>query len=213
MKVLFLDFDGVLNSTQSTILSVRQEQDPVHDLCRVACSNLQLIIETVPGLKIVVSSSWRKLYSLDWLKEHLAKYGVDSSVLIDLTPARFSSRPRGYEIQEWLDDYKQEHPEDPITHFAIVDDDADMKHLMDNLVQTNAYIGLTYGKATDIVKMLGSDMEAWEPAKLKKFPYHLLSSCRTETGVYTEKDERTPKQDYEERIAAKAEVKKDEESK
>ena len=89
IKVLFLDIDGVLNSVQSTVLNYRKGDKSNKTLDEVACSNLQYVIECVPELKIVLSSTWRKLFSIEWMQEHLRKYGIDSARLIDKTPVYF----------------------------------------------------------------------------------------------------------------------------
>ncbi len=46
MKVIFLDFDGVLNSEASFRMEIRRKNNRVSDtLNPVACSNLQYILE------------------------------------------------------------------------------------------------------------------------------------------------------------------------
>jgi hypothetical protein len=50
---------------------------------------------------------------------------------------------RGEEIQAWL----TENPD--VTQFVILDDDSDMAHLIDHLVQTDHKVGLT---AADVKK-------------------------------------------------------------
>src|SRR5271167_3063429 len=119
MKVIFLDFDGVLNSSASFVLETRirkakpqtgRRLPPVNEtLCHVCTSNFQMILEEVPSAKIVISSTWREIYNLEWLKKKLKSYGIDSSRVIDKTPSSF--RDRGYEIKQWL----EEHPE--VTNF------------------------------------------------------------------------------------------------
>lgn len=162
MKVLFLDLDGVLRSNQSGILNWRKKGNKLFVLDEVCCSNLQAILEVVPDLKIVISSTWRKVESIDFVKYVLRKYGVDSSRVIGHTPIHFGDRGRGHEIQEWFDDWKEEHPEDPIEKFVIVDDDSDMYHLRDNLVQTNYDAGLSWAKADDILCFFGKSMHDWD---------------------------------------------------
>ena len=57
---------------------------------------------------------------------------------------------RGLEIQKWLDD----NPQGENVVFVILDDDSDMEHLMDRLVQTDHEFGLTQEDAGKAILML-----------------------------------------------------------
>lgn len=156
MKVIFLDFDGVLNSQASFIMETRKRLNkkkasklcPVNEtLCEVYCSNLQYILEKVPDANIVISSTWRSIFDLDWLKDKLTSYGVDSSKVIDKTPETFG-RARGREIQMWLDDHKE------VKEFVIIDDNhigGDFEH---EIVFTEWNVGLTLNHARKAVEIL-----------------------------------------------------------
>lgn len=147
MKIVFLDFDGVLNHAgmlmgRTALWKDEDEFDP-HN---VGCLNHLL---EVSGAKIVVSSSWRKIMKYEELVALLARVGVRGEV-IGKTPHYVKNMgiygtheghgggwsPRGAEIQEWLD----EHPE--VTHFVILDDSDDMLHLTPKLVLTSFEVGL-----------------------------------------------------------------------
>lgn len=174
MKVIFLDFDGVLNSSASFLMESRKrkkwkEKHPdLHSddspymptnqtFSEVCASNFQYVLDKCPDAKIVFSTTWRNLYSMDWLKEQLESYGIDSSRVIDKTPnilRGFSSAPRGQEICEWLD----AHPE--VTHYAIIDDNSlgEGKNAhKKNFVKTSWLDGLTLGHATQVIGLLGGD--------------------------------------------------------
>lgn len=149
MKVLFLDFDGVLNSEQFIRMLYRQTKKGglAREFCPLASSNLLHIMIEVPDCKIVVSSSWRIGSSVEELKNLLFENcDVPKDRVIDKTP--YLGTPRGLEIQDWLN----KHPE--VTHFVIVDDDSDMEHLKDKLVQTNNRHGLMLEEADRIIKVL-----------------------------------------------------------
>ena len=164
MKVIFLDFDGVLNSAASFLVEhrIRKENKLFDDLCpvnqtlcKVCTSNFRHILDEVPDAKIVISSSWRNMFELDWLKAKLAEYGIDSSRVIDKTPSSFN-RERGYEINEWL----EEHPE--VTKYVILDDNyigpPFQPNRIDtgpNFVRSNWNVGLTLTLAVQAVKILG----------------------------------------------------------
>src|SRR6202158_2602282 len=85
MKVIFLDFDGVLNSAASFVLEARFRKEnkvfddlcPVNEtLCHICTSNFRHILDEVPDVKIVISSSWRNLFELEWLKDKLQEYKI-----------------------------------------------------------------------------------------------------------------------------------------
>lgn len=163
MKVIFLDFDGVLNSAASFKLETRIRKEhfnttfcPVNEtLCKVCTSNFQHILDEVPDAKVVISSTWRQLFDLDWLKEKLASYGIDSSRVIDKTPVTWG-RERGREIEMWMKD----HPE--VTNYVILDDNYighpyQENHYEEgpNFVKSTWNVGLTLSLAVRAVKILG----------------------------------------------------------
>ena len=88
------------------------------------------------GARIVVTSTWREEYSLEELREHLARWGVTGAV-IDQTPL---AKTRGQEIQAWLEEHAVE-------KFVILDDDVDMGPLQAHLVKTETEVGLTMCEA------------------------------------------------------------------
>lgn len=179
MKILFLDFDGVLNSDSFFLLRKRREDrrrlneednlrivakffgdesklnNAVKNLCPMACSNLQLLLEWVPDLKIVISSSWRMYYEVEELREILKLHFVDSSRVIDITRPKSLERngiQRGDIILDWVLDSDHE-----VEKFAIVDDDNDMDAVRDNFFKINPWDGLTLSKVKEISLYFGVD--------------------------------------------------------
>ena len=117
MKVIFLDFDGVLNSEASFRHEIRRKNSRVSDtLSVVACSNLQYILEQDSAVKIVISSSWRNMHSLQQLRDILSAYGITGTAVIGKTPSVLSG-DRGHEINLWLADNPN------VTKFVVIDDD------------------------------------------------------------------------------------------
>lgn len=160
MKVIFLDFDGVLNSSASFILETRKTKAirgmPVNQtLCHVCCSNFQYILDKTPGVKIVISSTWREMFDLDWLRTKLSTYGIDSSLVIDKTPSLMGNgwdrADRGVEINAWL----KEHPE--VTKFVVLDDNFIGDGLEEKglVVQSRWEVGLTIDLAREAIKIIG----------------------------------------------------------
>lgn len=169
MRVLFLDFDGVLNSlrymqasyeerTRAAEAATGYEQHWTHYVLQIDPEAVKLVDEVVEhaDAHVVVSSTWRKYHELWQLVKMLHNRGskLDASRFIGRTCDNFElsngdwSR-RGHEIQAWLD----QHPE--VTSFAIVDDDSDMEHLCDRLVQTSWERGIERKHVEKLVEMLG----------------------------------------------------------
>lgn len=118
MKVVFLDFDGVLNSAAFFGAGPHQ----LGDLDPVAVARLNHLVAR-SGARVVVSSAWRLQCSPTELEARLAAQGyldgllgVTPTVPLDAT-ASVWSLPRCAEIRAWL----AARPEPP-THFVILDD-------------------------------------------------------------------------------------------
>jgi histidinol phosphatase-like enzyme len=146
MNILFLDIDGVLNHTKT------KDRTPsgFYGLDDDKVSLLKTVTEKT-NCKIVLSSTWRKKSDMiDYIKSK----GIE---IFDITPNleklrgfTYISPERGLEIDDWLKNCNIK-----VKKFVIVDDDDDMAHLKEYLVQTNFREGLTNEKADEIVKMFG----------------------------------------------------------
>lgn len=154
MRVLFLDFDGVINNSR-TWSEFNRESDgvfviPTAPECIERLN--RLIAET--GARVVISSSWRNFASWDNLAPALAARGFVGEVIGETpnlvnepvwlerwrtregAPFTYERMERGWEIREWI----AAHPD--VTEFAILDDCSDMAELKPWLVHTDAEIGL-----------------------------------------------------------------------
>lgn len=134
MNVVFLDYDGVVNTpmwnADGTRCSFGFPQD--NKVNNFQC--VQWVSEFCQkfNYSIVVSSTWRLD---DNYKECLINGGLRNGIeILGRTPC-LSGENRGAEIQKYLTD----HPE--ITNFLIFDDDTDMGDLIDRLVECNPNIG------------------------------------------------------------------------
>ena len=124
MKVLFLDIDGVLVTSCSMMKYKNNFQfDEIS-------FNLLIQIITLYDLKVVLSSTWRRF---DHKMVHLERQILPFFQIYDKTPVLHTTR--GKEIQMWLDRNTTE-------QFIILDDDSDMDHLSQYLVQTKHTFGL-----------------------------------------------------------------------
>lgn len=135
MKIIFLDFDGVLNSHQW--IRANQHLPKIEPWLHTTVDKEAVArveeIARVTGAKVVVSSTWRLLNPLGKLKRILKDHGFTGEV-IDKTPHLGTAR--GNEIAQWLNE------NGPVEAFVILDDDSDMVHLKHKLVQTTFDTGL-----------------------------------------------------------------------
>jgi len=147
MRLIFLDFDGVLNSQ---LWYVRTKGSRGRDdLDRDAIGFLNnLIAET--GAKVVVSSTWRLGRSVEELQEILDRNGFKGEVVGKTKDLRYGPDGdcvlRGNEILCWMKD----NPEIlgvaywDYNDYVILDDDSDMLYWQkDNYIHVDPYVGLT----------------------------------------------------------------------
>lgn len=163
MRVVFLDVDGVLNSQtfadawydrtgqggwgghfteadKATHENVIWDEECVNELRR--------IVETTDS-QIVVSSTWRKFFTIEKFKEMFAVYGWKDAPIIAKTPAGY--RTRGMEINNWLSEH-------PVDNYVILDDYPDfMSQQINNFVNTNAMYGLSKKDADKAISILNSN--------------------------------------------------------
>jgi hypothetical protein len=149
MKVVFLDFDGVLNN----FTLIRADGRPLDRLDPGAVARLDAIV-TRSGAKVVISSSWRVHRSLDDLRALLAELGFSGEV-IDRTP-ELPSDPymdpfitRGREIQAWIDAQSE-----PLESYVILDD-AYLEEAAQFLVKTETEAGLLDEHVALALEILG----------------------------------------------------------
>lgn len=151
MKIIFLDMDGVMNSQASA-----KRFKTFHKCQPESVDALNMIIDAT-GAKIVISSTWREAYGLDFVRGFLESAGVQRYSVIDATPVirtkEFASE-RGVEINDWL----SRQTEKPYS-FVILDDDAwDMSPNQARFVKTDMQIGLNQ---TDALKAIGILKTPW----------------------------------------------------
>ncbi|RYE89598.1 MAG: hypothetical protein EOO75_11555, partial [Myxococcales bacterium] len=119
LRVLFLDFDGVLNADTTTVppstpLWSAAQLDPL------LVARLDRLVHRADA-RVVISSSWRKIHDAATLASQLASRGFSGRVL-DVTPNLYRSADgipvvRGDEIAHWLDAHTD------VESYAILDDD------------------------------------------------------------------------------------------
>lgn len=149
MKVVFLDFDGVLN----TFALIGRDGRPLDRLDPAAVARLNAIVVR-SGAKVVISSSWRVHRTLDELRAMLAGLGFSGDV-IDRTPELEASLygdpfvARAREIQAWID-AQGEPPES-----YVILDDAYLEEAAQFLVKTETSTGLLDEHVALALEILG----------------------------------------------------------
>lgn len=149
MKIVFLDIDGVLN--HQLFYQEKSQKDRYNevgrDLCNLDPTRVQMLNKLKDVAKFVISSTWRKLHTLEEIKSLLELCGFEGEI-IDKTPTLsfeqtnglyHGSVPRGCEIKRWVEDNKI-HSKD----YIILDDDSDMLYNQrNNFLLVDGYCGLT----------------------------------------------------------------------
>lgn len=173
MKVIFLDFDGVLNNeswmhevfTAPDRKNLSMFEKDVRELSPDFIRRVLRIIDAT-GAAIVVSSSWRKLMTLEEIRELFDAAGFSQMGLhiIDRTPTdrevqetglpRETGIMRGHEIQHWIKEFEKKNGK--LTSFVILDDDGDMlDSQLKNFVQTSWQTGIQEEHVSKAIKILG----------------------------------------------------------
>lgn len=163
MKILFLDFDGVLNSSTFRRDYRRGLADASlkAELSPVMVAHVNRICDAT-GALVVLSTAWRTYAHLrPRLIEFLESAGFTGTV-IGMTPDFVTNHPRdpytigphkrttrGMEIRAWLD----EHPE--VDRYVVLEDSEDMTPLpMRRIVWTSDSRGLTKRQADRAIEIL-----------------------------------------------------------
>lgn len=161
MKLIFLDFDGVITNLESRYCLNNEKMELVKRICD----------ET--GAKIVISSSWR-VRDVETTLESISKSSRDNDpfilaeYVIDITPRfhfkygdNYVTIHRGEEIQYIIDKYKyriykQESTNiDRLDNYVILDDDIDMLLWQaDHFIKTDPYEGITEDDVKKAISIL-----------------------------------------------------------
>ena len=140
-RIVFLDFDGVLNSEQST-----NTRGTKYEFERSCVEALNLVLRQT-GARIVITSSWRDNWTLRENAEFLERDGVVPGRVVGKTPSM--ERERGVEIDTWLRSAPY-----PVEAFVILDDRDDMAMHRERLVRVNPRTGLRAAEARRAIEML-----------------------------------------------------------
>ena len=166
-KIIFLDFDGVLNTEHYQGL-LQYQGKPWQDEYGAffdpkAVKRLKKIIDDT-GADIVVESSWKYL-GLDAMKELWEVRNLPGKI-IDITPSSVSEdyllltdldnippsmlHCKGIEIASWLSEHAKQN-----TRYVIIDDEyVILDSQVSHFVLTNPYEGITEEQANRAISML-----------------------------------------------------------
>ena len=166
IKVLFTDFDGVLNNDKE-FLRWRSTQD--HEGLPCGCTEVNECIDPMnveqlnrvireTGCEIVVSSTWREFFSNEWLTAHLKKFGFIGEIKY-----RTKNTERGGwgnrslrcdEIRHWLQNSGIK-----VDRYAIVDDLEEADTGEGRFVMTFDKHGLRKQEADKIIALLNDSQD------------------------------------------------------
>lgn len=151
VRVIFLDFDGVLNSHTFMKACARDSVwDDPSGLDPVAVARLNRVVEATEAF-VVVSSTWRIGRRRVELAEILASKGFTGKVL-GTTPHLSGPYQRGSEISLWLKECKLLYD---VERYVVIDDDFDagVGHAP-SFVRTSMDEGLTDALADRCIEIL-----------------------------------------------------------
>lgn len=162
-KIIFLDIDGVLNSTDyqnsnsclrrvecdstglmfNSPLLKHKTKDGHGNLFDPRCVNWLKAIINITGAKIVISSDWRR----NGLSE-MQNLWIDRRLSGEVIGITGVAESRGIEIQEYIEAH-------PVFSYCIIDDlTCSCRGLRNYWVQTESRFGLTSIEANQVVKIL-----------------------------------------------------------
>lgn len=136
-RILFLDVDGVLNSTKYFESAKDRSMSPESDIDPKAVRLLNKLVRE-GDLEVVLSSTWRLLYPTPGVQKFLAARGFKSELAGSTPDLSQLDKQRGDEIQMYLSNLDV-----PAEAVIILDDFEQMGKLDKHLVRTNEDIGLT----------------------------------------------------------------------
>jgi hypothetical protein len=148
MRILFLDFDGVLN-TVAWAEACRRQRSPAHQyLFPRMIARVGYIVEST-GAKVVATTNWRMEYSREALETFLRQAG-GTFPLLSTTP--ILPKLRGLEVRAWLDASQE-----PVEAFAILDDlprDDFDEFGRSHLISTDSNVGLLDIQMERVIRLL-----------------------------------------------------------
>ena len=163
MRLLFLDIDGVCNSVQwfkATREDNRLREGHLEEhLDPKAVGRVKGIVEDT-GVKVALSSSWRRLLPLPAIIEAFQNNGWPEAEFLGVTPLLASGR--GAEIALWIANWRRDNELvaaiDGLRYCILDDDVYDMRpEQLPHLVAVDARAGLTDADADRARRILNGE--------------------------------------------------------
>lgn len=147
MKIIFIDIDGVLNTSQPPSGGRKPS------LNKRAIDALNSVIEQAPDVRFVLSSRWRVDYGYANVVRYLKSEGLNATFVgqtpnFDRPETRNLTPRRRYEIQKYLDDHGIK------SEYVIIDDNPDLGRLSSRQIRTRFSVGLTESRVQEILRIL-----------------------------------------------------------
>ena len=138
-RFLFLDLDGVL----------RRQSSPLYGLDHDLVANLEGVLRALPGVQVVITSSWREAFSLAELRKHFA--GDIAARIVGVTPSS-QSREGFYRHREVLAYLKRNATAGD--SWVAVDDDREHYPSGAPVLAVDAAVGLDATMAAELARRL-----------------------------------------------------------
>lgn len=166
VDVLFLDIDGVLNSSNEDSDIVLETDGRYGPYEPSLVENLNELFANV-DVKVVVSSTWRFGETIESMQEILDSIGLKCEVIGLTKDHRESWSVRGNEIRRFIDEHQEllgyRHSYE-YKNYLIIDDDSDMLfEQRNNFIRTDNCIGVTRAEVATMIafyQMCKRDFEA-----------------------------------------------------
>lgn len=189
LNLIFLDFDGVLNSERSNVAYTAHQHGNIgwkpEGLDEVAVLLVKRL--AVEGqAKVVISSSWREFFPDEQLAKFLAKKGWHDCPIIGRTPKlnfvtmysnSYSGSFRGNEVAAFLEDFVQKGNE--VGTWVILDDSKDFHYgetamggfrSKQPVVNTDARVGFSLKNFYDALKILDPSHTFLDDLEMRLLP-------------------------------------------
>lgn len=162
IKVIFLDFDGVVNNQTGEWKNMDIEGfigGAPHDPENIKVLNT--LLEKCPEAKLVISSTWRLGTDIETLQRVCDTLGIKGEVIGKTESFHGQGSVRGNEIRFFIDENKELLGYDRTwnyKNYVILDDDSDMLYPQrHNFVHVDNEVGLTYGDVNKALAILNKE--------------------------------------------------------
>lgn len=151
MKIIFLDIDGVLNTSRWEELCLLENIDLEDQFGitfdDISIANLRTIIYHT-NAQIVIHSTWKLLHDIDWFVEMWETRKLPGTIY-SVTPDIGPHYNKHDEISMWL----RHHPY--TSHYAILDDEKEFySPLSGHHILIDGYCGITMSNAEKAIELL-----------------------------------------------------------